>query len=129
MKIFWPGMIELPRCSYEVLSTLHGCSDLLVKWTKAVRWQDIDGLAEYLKLHEKKEGWVYTIQHMMQVEQAAKTCIPFRVLDFFHPTPQGPVELAGVMQVEGTERQFLWTNPFFKRDNVRLPVSYGLNVH
>ena len=112
MRIYWPCMMDLPQCSYEVLAKLHG-TGIKVNCSKVVRWQEIDALAEYLKRHRDRDGWVYAMHHMVQIEIAARTSLPFRVLDFFTPNPDGAVELAAVMQVEGKERKFLYTNPFF----------------
>ena len=113
MRIYWPCKMELPHSSYEGLTALHG-DRVRVNWARCVDWKDIDGLADYLVRNAGREGWIYTVHHMAQVERAARTRLPFRVLDFFNPAPGSPPEVSSVVQVHGHERDILWLNPIFQ---------------
>jgi hypothetical protein len=128
MRIYWPCIMDLPSCTYEVLEQLHG-KDLKVNCEKTVRWQELDSLAEYLKRNGNREGWIYTQQHIAQIEIAARTGVPFRVLDFFDYDQSGHIELAAVVEVHGREREILFVNPFFKRDHTRTTIRQGISLH
>lgn len=118
MKIFWLSRHDLSPAQIQAIRDLHGEDAEIVK--DPVVFSDTDGLADYIRIREHTDSFVYAVAGAPHYIAAALAGLPFGVFEN-HPAKRqdGSFGLAAVYHVQGETRFSghvgqlvrVWANP------------------
>lgn len=122
MRITWPYP-TLPPFVQAAINQFHSDELITIEtMNPGLNAQDPWALAELLKLRQGQDGWIYSVNNLLQIEIAMRGGYTFRVVEMFFPDDHSDMELAAIFQVDpmqGLHR--IWANERFRASTEGIP--------